>query len=369
MPICKSISESLDKNKAKGSFLKVINNPKGNYSTSVVHIGQKSIFTKNPGFVYSKSTHLAGVPSIICDFLKGKSDAGDMSAYDIRVEFEKEQKNNLLITEDNFDQHKDYIIEVNRNRESSPNESALNESELVEVEQLGKLYEHLKALRGQIQSVTRPSKTDIIPECIKKGKETGRITRVHGCGPDGKTLNGKRLHDANPSDISEKTTIHLGKEGEDLYYFCIPASWNEHRSIVNFMCLYYKHFNPEMSNNDVMRKAKEFATDLLSPYRKSRGSRSASSRKSRSSSGRRSHSNSSKEVRDAVAVDEKPKPETPAEDKSNKHTSSRSRSRSKSRSHSRGRSPSKSRSPSLPSTSPKSVKTAKRTFRIPGASK
>lgn len=360
----KKISLTLQEVKDSHRFLK-ISMKEGKYITSRVQIaGHKTTWAKTPDVVYSPGTGLAGVKGEIIDFLKSCSDRNDDSAADIRDAFEKDK----LITSANHKDFADYIEKITMQQHEITKSAkgtvaaVTAKISLIPRELIPDLLAHVREVRKQNGvSGCGSSKTNIIQSYLDAVRGTDKVFRIHGCDSSGKTGDSK-LRTAERESLS-KTTIPLADTG-DLSYFYIPASHDEKRFVVNFMTLYFSHVDG-LKPTEASAKARSFAEDLLSPYKKGRGGRKSSpSHKSRSSSRSAKRSSSARSVASAGLV---------ARERSvsrSRATSVPSRSPSVSprrTSSAYGSGPTHTKSPARsasPGTSPSQATTTKR-FRLP----
>lgn len=280
----KSISSILKEVKDSHRFLKV-SFKDGAYSTSRVQInGHKTIWAKDSEVVYSPATGLAGRPDVVDDFLRSRADRSDDSAEDVRKEFKSDRG---LITFKNQDKHRDYMESKALERERAVVDCAGTvKMSLVPREQIPDLLARAREARGQVSTTSKSSRADVIGEYLKKIEETGKVYRVHGCTADGRTADGKHLRSTARDGLSSKSTIPLAST-KPLDHFYIPTAYDNRRYVVNFMTLYYMHADNEKLS-EAQTRARNFAEELLAPYKKVRGAKAAGdaspSKRARSSS-------------------------------------------------------------------------------------
>lgn len=296
----KSISATLKEVRDSHRFLK-ITEKNGSYTATRVQIsGYKTAWAKNPNVVYSPKTGLSGVPSEVIDYLKSRGDRNDDSAEDVISQFKKDDH----ITFKNHEKHMDYITDLSRDRAKvvRDNITGAPKINLIPREEIADLLARVQEVRKHSGSGSKSTKTKIIQEYLDTIRGTDKVFRVHGCDPSG-MLGGQKLRTASRKDISSKSTIYLGSSG-DLNHFCIPASYDEKRYVVNFMTLYYMH-TEGMKQSDATVKARTFADDLLAQYKKVRGRKVSQTRGRSSSTRSRSGSRSSSDRRSKSTVTRK----------------------------------------------------------------
>jgi hypothetical protein len=393
-PRVKTISKTLEEVRASHRFYKVTYDTKTKqFGTSRIQInGHKAVWAKDQKVVYSPATGLAGHEENIIDFLKFRADdKSDSSAEEVLKQFRADKG---LITFKNHEKHSDYIADKTRDRQKATDSEGHGKISLIPRERIPDLLTRVREVRGQVSSSGKASRADVIAQYLEKVKE-GKIVRIHGCTQEGLSPEGKLLRSTTKDGTSVKGSVALSNAAP-LSHFVVPTSYENKRYVYNFMTLYYMHVD-SMKMADAQSKARVFAEDLLSQYKKARGGRTAaagrsssrsSSRKSRaasSDSGARSSSRkASKSPKSHPTVDgasptAQDSPTSAASPKRGRSVSKsrgRSQSRAKSQSKAKARSDSTvqsagssrqraatpTRSPS-PSASPKAVKA--KVFRLP----
>lgn len=382
-PRVKTISKTLEEVRSKHLFYKVTFK-KGQYSTSRVQInGHKTIWAKDPDVVYSPGTGLAGRQDIVIDFLKSRADRSDSSAEEVLREFKADKG---MITSKNYEKHSDYIHDKTRDRQKATADDGNGKVNLIPRDKIVDLLARVREIRGQVSSSGKTSRADIIGQYLAKVKE-GKVFRIHGCTQEGLSAEGKLLRSTTKDGTSTKSSVALG-DTAPLSHFFVPMQYDNKRYVVNFMTLYYMHVD-SMKMQDAQAKARTFAEDLLSQYRKAgrvsrastpkpRSSSRSSSRKPRASSAGStgSHKRSPSPKTDATTPEapavspvrsrsaSKSRAKSPSKPKSPRATSkSRQRSDSTVQSAGSSRAATPTRSPSPASTSPKASKA--KVFRLP----
>lgn len=287
-PRVKTISRTLEEVRASHRFLKVAFKD-GQYSTSRVQInGHKTIWAKDQDVVYSPATGLAGRKDMIEDYLKSRSDRSDTSADEVLRDFKADKG---LITFKNHEKYADYIEDKTRDRQKATAEEGSGRMVLVPREQIPDLLARVREVRGQVASGGKTSRADVIGQYVKK-IEDGKVFRIHGCTQEGLSADGKLLRSTTKESISSKNSVALGDKAP-LNHFVVPMSYDNKRYVVNFMTLYYQHFD-NMKHADAQVKAKTFAEDLLVQYKKVKGTagRTSSPRTRDRSGSRRSRASS-----------------------------------------------------------------------------